>query len=107
HGQADLGVFFESVTPAVAARLKLEPASGVRVTEPKVGAEAHEVAKQLKIDDVIVGYDQHAVTGADELTRLLSRTESGATVEVRVIRHGEEVVLQMHPDASLHDRAVE
>lgn len=110
HGQPDLGVYFETVTPAIAAKLHLEPAAGARVTERKFGdphGDGHgHAGDELQIDDVIVGYDGHPIADAEHLRDVLLVTEPGAPVEVRVIRHGEEKVLHMHPDGSLHDRAV-
>jgi hypothetical protein len=116
HGQPDLGVALETVTPAAAARLNLEPPAGARVTERQIGTRANvgfqtisgvQTLVELQVDDVIVGYDGHVITNAEQLERLLSRTEPGSLVEVRLIRAGKELVIQMRPDGSLHDRAVE
>jgi cytochrome c551/c552 len=101
HGQADLGVVFESITPAAAARLKLEPAAGARVTERKSGS--HTV-NELQADDVIVSFDGRPVVDAGQLDGYLQQTEPGSDVELRVIRQGQDVTLTMRPDGSLTDR---
>ncbi len=103
HGQADLGFDLETVTPEIAARLKFEPAVGVRLAERKVGGHA---SPELHVDDVVVGFDGLTVTDADQLQIYLSRTEPGADVVVRVMRGGEEISVNLRPDGSLHDRAV-
>jgi cbb3-type cytochrome oxidase cytochrome c subunit len=115
RGQPELGVEYDNVTPAVAARLKLEPPSGVRVTQRERGVttyrgvnlgETGHPPAELQIDDVIVGYNSQPIIDVAQLRDQLNRTEPGALVEVRVIRGGEELVLGLRPDGSLHDRAV-
>lgn len=113
-GQAGLGVNFETVTKEIAARLKLDPATGVRVTEAQVGAHPvhaeidhgdHGHETTLQVDDVIIGYDGQAIVDADQLNALLRRAEPGSNVAVHIIRNGEDETLKVRPDGSLHDRA--
>jgi len=112
-GQAALGVNFETVTPAIATRLKLEPATGARVTEQQLGVHAipgtvqqleTKTPFELQVDDVIVVYDGQVVTDAAQLQGLLSRTEPGSTVDVQVVRGGEDLTVKLQPNGSLHDR---
>ena len=104
HGQADLGVVFETVTPAIAARLHVEPASGARVAERKIGSTS---ASGLKVDDVIVSFGSRPVVDAAQLDGYLQQAEPGAVVTVHVIREGKDVSLTVQPDGSLNDRVAQ
>ena len=116
RGQAGLGVAFETLTPAAAARLNVEPVSGAWITDRVfrsphshgvVLGDGQEVQAELAVDDVIVGYDGQRITDADQLQQLLSRTVPGAPVLVEVLRGGKEITFLMHPDGSLQERAEE
>jgi S1-C subfamily serine protease len=52
----------------------------------------------LHAGDVILALDGTAVTGADDLIRLLAGDKIGRTVEIETLRNGSRHVLSLVPD---------
>jgi S1-C subfamily serine protease len=73
----------------------LEVESGVLV----VSVEAQSPAERggLLEGDIIVGYDDHPVTGIDTLHQLLTEEKVGVEAVVTVIRRGEKRILKVVP----------
>ncbi|HET6422347.1 MAG TPA: c-type cytochrome [Planctomycetaceae bacterium] len=116
HGQPELGMAFETLTPADAARLHVEGDQGVRIRASvpgvtplaavRVDTEKRE-KDALQVDDVILGFDGQAIVDAGQLSGLLRRSEPGTAVQLEVLRGGEFRTLQLAPDGSLEERVQE
>jgi S1-C subfamily serine protease len=50
--------------------------------------------------DVIVGYNDHAIGGSDDLQRQLTERQLGARARLTVIRRTEKLVLEIIPEES-------
>jgi S1-C subfamily serine protease len=50
--------------------------------------------------DVIVGYNDHAIGGSDDLQRQLTDMQLGARARLTVIRRTEKLVLEIIPEES-------
>jgi S1-C subfamily serine protease len=91
HGRvrrARLGVAGDQVAlpQRIKARTGLTQASGVRVVEVLPGSPAQ--AGGLEPGDVIVALDKDAVTGIDDIARVLDGTRIDKRVAVRILRDG-------------------
>ncbi len=121
HGQPGLGVEYETIAAADAARLKLEGTAGVRVTGNRPGlapislqsagkahaGHDHAAADTLQIDDVVLAYDGHAIADVPQLEALLRQTVPAAKVELSIWRAGHEHHFTIQPDGSTEDRVQE
>jgi serine protease Do len=85
--RAVLGIIPNSVTPEIAARMKLPVNEGAVVAEVSAGSPAEKAG--LKNGDVIVAVDGEKMRGAGDLRRVLRNHHAGETVSVTV-RRGEE-----------------
>ncbi|MCC2669369.1 MAG: protease Do [Armatimonadetes bacterium] len=85
--RAVLGIIPNSVTPEVAAKLKLSVEEGAVVAE--VSADSPSEKAGLKVGDVVVALDGEKVRGAGDLRRVLRNHKAGDVVAVS-IRRGEE-----------------
>ncbi len=79
-----LGVLIQKVTPDIADSLGLKDAKGALVADVMKGGPAEEAG--IKVGDVIVQFDGHAVKDSTELPLLVARTPVGSTVKVTVLR---------------------
>jgi serine protease Do len=79
-----LGVLIQKVTPEIADSMGLKDAKGALVADVMKEGPAQEAG--LKVGDVIVEFDGHAVKDSTELPLLVARTAVGKTVKVKVIR---------------------
>jgi serine protease Do len=79
-----LGVMIQRVTPDIADSLGLAASKGALVAEVMKDGPAEEAG--LKVGDVIVEFDGHAIKESTELPMLVARTPVGKTVTVKVIR---------------------
>ncbi len=72
--------------------------SGVLVASVASGSPA--AAAGVREQDLIIGYDDRAVAGIDDLHRLLTAEQAGRRVRLEVIRRGERVSLDIIPAES-------
>jgi S1-C subfamily serine protease len=77
-----------------AASLAQESAVMIATVEP--GSPAERAG--LRAGDVILALDGTAVTGADDLIRLLAGDKIGRTIEIETLRNGSRHVLSLVPD---------
>jgi serine protease Do len=82
-----LGVLIQKVTDDIAESLGLEEARGALVADVLPDGPAQEAG--IRVGDVIVEFDGHAVGESSELPFLVARTPVGKTVSVKVIRDGD------------------
>jgi len=75
------------VPRAVARALKLAVSSGVQVVSVEPGSPA--AVAGIREGDVIIAYGNHAVTGIDELLRMLTDERIGWADQLTVLRNGE------------------
>jgi len=75
------------VPRAVARALKLAVSSGVQVVSVEPGSPA--AVAGIREGDVIIAYGNHAVTGIDELLRMLTDERIGWADQLTVLRRGE------------------
>lgn len=85
-----IGAQVQSVTPDIAAMLKLSAPHGAIVAT--VAAASPAAAAKLHPGDVILSYDGHAVADMKALPRLVQESEVGTTAEVDFWRDGHEIV---------------
>lgn len=113
HGQPELHMESETLSAEDAARLKIEGGAGVRITGKQPGVapplamrmiEGVPHKDALQVDDVILGYDGHAIADLPQLKSLLRQTVPAAKIEVTIWRQGEELTLQMSVDGSTKER---
>jgi len=79
-----LGVLIQKVTPEIAESMNLKEQKGALVADVMKDGPAQEAG--LKVGDVIVEFDGHAVKDSTELPLLVARTPIGKSVKVKVIR---------------------
>jgi S1-C subfamily serine protease len=95
-----IGVAGQTVSlPRRLTRLhNLSVESGILVATVEPGSPAGRAG--LLEGDVIVGYNDHALGGIDDLQRQLTDTQVGARASVTVIRRAEKLVLEVIPEES-------
>jgi S1-C subfamily serine protease len=76
----------------------LQVESGILVTSVEPGSPASRAG--LLEGDVIVGYNDHALGGIDDLQRQLTEIQVGARAPLTVIRRAEKLVLEIIPEES-------
>ena len=84
--QGYLGITMEPLTPSLRAALDLKSDDGVLVNE--VLDDSPAKAAGIKAGDVLVEYDGKSVDSPRQLRKLVSRTDPGEKVPLRVIRKG-------------------
>ena len=85
-----LGVQTTQMTPALARRFELEVTSGAIVLEAEEGTPAAEAG--IMAGDVIVGLAGERVERVEDMLGILRRHDPGDTVEVVVVRDGQEQI---------------
>ncbi len=89
-----LGIGGDTVTPSVAAALGLSRDQGVVVTQVAQGSPAAQAG--LQQGDVIVGLNDMPVQSLKDLQRALTnRFKPGETVQVKIVRGGNEQTLPL------------
>ncbi|MEL6752176.1 MAG: trypsin-like peptidase domain-containing protein, partial [Pseudomonadota bacterium] len=88
-----LGVQIQPVTKDIAASLDLDGTDGAIVAEAQTDSPAERAG--LKAGDVILSVGDKPVDGPRELARLIADVEPGEVVQVRVVRNGEERVINV------------
>ena len=78
-----LGVMIQKITPEIADSLGLTDATGALVADVMKDGPAAEAG--IKVGDVIVEFDGHAVKDSTELPLLVARTPVGKSVKVKII----------------------
>ena len=89
------------VPRATARANQLAVSSGVLVTS--VEARSPAARAGFKKGDVILAFAQNAVTGVDDLHRLLSEDQIDQATEVRILRRGERDTVTVVPIESARD----
>jgi S1-C subfamily serine protease len=89
------------VPRAVARRNQLAVSSGVLVTSIEARSPAEEAG--FKKGDIILSFGAQAVTGVDDLHRLLSEEQIGIPSPLLVLRRGERRTLHVVPSESQRD----
>ncbi|SDG36356.1 Do family serine endopeptidase [Pelagibacterium luteolum] len=84
-----LGVSLQDLNDELADALGLANANGALVTEPIEGAPAADAG--VESGDVVVSVDGQGVNNARELSRVISQRSPGTSVELGIIRDGEEL----------------
>ncbi|MBI3783733.1 MAG: PDZ domain-containing protein, partial [Deltaproteobacteria bacterium] len=79
-----LGVLIQKVTPEIADSLGISNAQGALVADVVKDGPAAESG--IKVGDVIVEFDGHAVKDSNELPLLVARTAIGKAVKLKVLR---------------------
>ena len=79
-----LGVMIQKVTPEIAESLNLNEQRGALVADVMKDGPSAEAG--VKVGDVIVEFDGHAVKDSTELPLLVARTPIGKTVKLKVMR---------------------
>ncbi len=89
--RAKLGVNVQSLTPELAESLGLPDVHGALVSGVEAGSPAERAG--LKEQDVIVGFDGHAVVDSNALRNRVASTKPGTVAEVKVLRDGKPQTL--------------
>jgi serine protease Do len=79
-----LGVMIQKVTPEIAESLNIKEQKGALVADVMKDGPSAEAG--VKVGDVIVEFDGHAVKDSTELPLLVARTPIGKTVKLKVLR---------------------
>jgi serine protease Do len=87
-GDSYLGIGPRDITPNRVATLKLKDDSGVEVAEMDHDAPAAKAG--VKIGDVILTYNNQKVESAEQLKRLIHETPVGRTVQLGIVRGGQQ-----------------
>ena len=76
----------------------LQAEGGMLVASLEAGSPAQRAG--LLEGDVVVGYNDYAIGGSDDLQRQLTETQLGARARLTVIRRTEKLVLEIIPEES-------
>ena len=82
--RAWLGVMIQKVTPDIAENFGLKETRGALVADVMKDGPAY--AAGVKVGDVIVEFDGHAIKESTELPMLVARTPVGKTVSIKLTR---------------------
>ena len=96
HGKVTrgrMGVTVQEVTPTLAQSFGLDKARGALVS--KVDEDGPAAKAGLKSGDVIVGFGGKAIQESGELPAIVADTKPGETVNVRIVRGGDEQDLEL------------
>ncbi|GHM58247.1 MAG: serine protease [Candidatus Mesenet longicola] len=84
-----IGVKVQAVTKEIADSLGLEATHGALVAEITKGSPADKAG--IKVGDIIVEFNETKVTKMSQLPQVVSRTEIGKKVNIKLYRKGEVV----------------
>ena len=108
HSGAYLGVHIEEISQQNVAALKLSEASGARIAY--VDQDGPACRAGLRVNDVVVGFNDSKVQNPEQLSDLIHATAAGKTVKLTVIRDGQkkdiDVTLGAWPNAVAHMHAM-
>ncbi len=82
-----LGVRITMVTPEIANQIGLNNTRGAVVTSVTAGSPAATAG--IQVNDVILRYNNRPIRGLYDLPRLVTTTDAGATVPIRIWRGGQ------------------
>lgn len=88
-----LGVSLQMLSNDVRNQLQIPAGQGTVVTGVKEGTPAAKAG--IEIGDVIVGYNNQVVANTEQLIDLVEKSTPEKSYEVKVIREGKEVVLNV------------
>ncbi len=88
-----LGVGIQNLTPELASSLKFNNTKGVLVNS--VGLEASNQKGGIKRGDIIIQFDGKPVSGSKYLRKMVTNTEIGRVVSLKVFRDGKEKILEI------------
>lgn len=88
-----LGVNIQTITPELAAALKLQTSKGALVADVVAGSPAEKAG--IKRGDIIVSFDGKAVKDSHDLPAMVAATPVGNEATVTVLRNGEESRIQV------------
>jgi serine protease Do len=84
-----IGVTIQTITPELAQSFGMKEAKGALVGDVVKGGPAEKAG--IRTGDVIVSFDGKNVKTSNDLPRLVAETAVGKTVDITVIREGNEV----------------
>ncbi|MDH4232044.1 MAG: DegQ family serine endoprotease [Nitrospirota bacterium] len=88
-----IGVSVQSITPEIAQAFELNNTRGALVSEVVPGSPADSAG--MKRGDVIVSFNGKDVHKMNDLPRVVAETPVGKTVDIRIVREKEELVLKI------------
>ena len=88
-----LGVSLQPIDHDLAEKLKLEEPRGALITQTFKGDPAEKAG--IRRRDVIIEFDKVVIRDTNHLRHVVAAADVGKTVEVKVIRDGEEKVLKV------------
>lgn len=88
-----LGVMIQPVTPEIAKGFGLKEATGTLVGDVLKGGPAEQAG--LKHGDVIMTFDGQPIDGPNTLKNIVAATDVGKTVDVVLVRDGQELTMQV------------
>lgn len=91
--RAWLGVWIQPLTYELTQKLGLKSTKGALVAEVNEGSPAEEAG--FKTQDVIVEFDGIKIKSSNHLRNIVSTSKIGKEVDVKIIRDGEEKVLEV------------
>lgn len=100
--RGQLGVTVQPVSGDIEKAYKLPDASGAAVTDVTPGSSADKAG--LRIGDIILGYDGHAIRSSPDLPPLVGMTKPGSTVPVEIVRNGSRQTVQVTVGAMARDQ---
>ena len=88
-----MGVMIQKVTPDIADSLGMEEAGGALVADVVKGGPAAKAG--IEVGDVIVSFAGEPVEESTELPLMVARQPIGKSVDVKVIRDGDEETIEL------------
>jgi serine protease Do len=89
-----MGVAIQEVTPALAKSFKIpEQRKGVLISD--VNENGPSAAAGIKRGDVVIGFNEKDVQSVSQLRHLVARTLVGQTARIKVLREGQEQVIEV------------
>jgi serine protease Do len=89
-----MGVAIQEVTPALAKSFKIpEQRKGVLISD--VNENGPSAAAGVRRGDVVIGFNDRDVQNVSQLRNLVARTLVGQVAKVKVLRDGEEKVIEV------------
>lgn len=89
-----IGVQVQPVTPDIADSLGMKTAEGALVAEPQAGSPAARAG--IQAGDVITAVNDTPIKGSRELARTVASFAPGTTIQVKVLRKGEQKTLSLN-----------